>query len=300
MLRLFVGIMLLFNLNLIFLAEAKAEPKAVFPELDHSFGKVKEGEKAIHIFRIINIGDEPLRIKQVMASCGCTATALSKKIVLPGEEGEIKVVFNSSGRVGEFEKNVRVVTNDPKKPETMLKIRGTVVKGPSPSIKIINRKIDLGVISLNIPHSFAISIRNTGSKDLIVKSIKNYRGKVFLDSEVIIPPERRKIIHLTYHPKKWGVINESLTIYSNDPSRPRSYVFLSGYVEKGERITIIRRDQYTFVVSNNTSEEITVTPWNSIEYKQVISPYKSKNIKLKSTKANNEIIISLGFKKEGG
>ena len=117
---------------------------------------------------------------------------------------EIKTVFDSSNRPGEFEKKIRVITNDPETPTTTLEIRGTVESGPSPAIEVTNRKIDFGVISLKSPHEFAISIRNTGKEDLIVSSIKNPRGEAFLNSEITIPMEGRKIIHLTYNPQKKG------------------------------------------------------------------------------------------------
>lgn len=83
MYRFFIAILFLINLNLLLIVGAKADPKAVFPEPDYNFEKVKEGEKAIHIFRVINIGDEPLEIKNIRASCGCTATSLSKKTIPP-------------------------------------------------------------------------------------------------------------------------------------------------------------------------------------------------------------------------
>lgn len=133
----------------------------------------------------------------------------------------------------------------------------------------------------------------------MVKSIKNPRGDVFLRSEVIIPPESRKILNLTYHPQKMGVVNESVTIYSNDPRRPNFYVFLSGYVEEGEKIIIFRKNQRSFIVLNNTPEKITVIPWESIEPQQTIDPYKSIKIDLGPKKATQELTISLGFKEEG-
>jgi len=298
MYRLLISILLIFNLNLLLSVGAKGEPKAVFPELSYNFGKINEGEKASHIFRVISVGDEPLEIKDVIADCGCTATSLSKKNLPPKEEGEIKVTYDSHNRIGNFQKNIRVITNDPEKPKITLKIRGTVKKGPSPCIKVTNQKIDFGVISLMSPHNFAISVQNIGDKNLIVKTIKNYSGEVFLNSEVLIAPDDRKIIQLTYHPKKTGVINESMTIYSNDPARPRYYMFINGYVEKGEKITLVRKNQQYFIILNNTAEKIIVIPRGSMEGKQAIAPYKSATIDLGPNPENNELTISLGFKKE--
>jgi len=298
--RLCITLLLLISITLLFFEGAKADPKAVFPEPDHDFHSMKEGDKATHNFRVINGGDEPLEIKRVVPDCGCTATSLSKETLLPNEEGEIKVVFNSAKRVGEFQKKIKVITNDPETPTTTLEIRGTVESGPSPSIEVTNRKIDFGVISLKSPHAFAVSVRNTGNEDLIVSSIKNPRGEAFFSSEVTIPPKGRKILHLTYHPPKKGPINESMTIYSNDPSRPRFYFFLSGYVEQEEKITLIRKTRQSFLVLNNTSEKITVLPGDSMETKQQIGSYQKAAIDLSTVKeGNGELVISLGFNTGG-
>ena len=298
--RLCIALLVLISINLLFFEGAQAAPKAVFPEPDHDFQTIKEGDKPTYNFRIINGGDEPLEIKRVVPDCGCTATSLSKETLLPGEEGEIKTVFNSSNRPGEFQKKIKVVTNDPETPTTTLEIRGTVEGGTSPSIEVTNRKIDFGVISLKGPHDFAVSIQNTGNEDLIVSSIKNPRGDAFLSSEVTIPPEGRKILHLTYHPQKKGPINESMTIYSNDPSRPRFYFFLSGYAEQEEKITLIRKTRQSFLVLNNTSEQITVLPGDSMETKQQIGPYQKAAIDLSTAKeGESELVISLGFNEAG-
>jgi len=296
--RLWIALSFLISCNFLFIEDAKATPKAVFPELSHDFGQIEEGEKSTYNFRIINGGDGPLEINRVAPDCGCTATFLSKENLLPGEEGEIKVVFDSSKRAGDFEKKIRVITNDPETSTTTLEIRGTVERGPSPSIEVSNRKIDFGVISLKSPHDFAISVQNTGKQDLTVSSIKNPRGDTYLSSEVTISPGERKILHLTFHPQKKGPINESMTIYSNDPSRPRFYFFLSGYVEQEEKITLIRKTQQSFLVLNNTAEPITVLPGSSAETKEQIGPYQKAVIDLSTAKAGeSEMVISLGFSK---
>jgi len=300
MYRIGIALLFLISCNLLFIEAAKAAPKAVFPELSHTFGVIKEGEKATYNFRIVNGGDEPLEIDRVAPDCGCTATFLSKKSLLPGEEGEIKVVFDSSKRTGDFDKKIRVISNDPETATATLEIHGTIEHGPSPSIEVTNRKIDFGVISLKSPHDFAISVQNGGNKDLIISSIKNPRGEEFLSSEATIPSNEKKILHLTYHPQKRGLVNESMTIYSNDPSRPRFYFFLSGYVEQEEKITLIRKTQQSFLVLNNTAEPITVLPGRSTETKEEIGPYQKGVIDLSTAKEQeNELVLSLGFTKTG-
>lgn len=93
--------------------EAKAMPKTKieFAEMRHNFGTIKEGEKVKHAFKFKNAGDQPLLVYNVVAGCGCTTPSWSKDLVMPGQEGEIQVEFNSENRTGHQAKNVLVYSN---------------------------------------------------------------------------------------------------------------------------------------------------------------------------------------------
>ena len=79
--------------------------------MDKDFGKIKEGENLEVSFRFKNVGDKPLVISNVSASCGCTVPETPKKPYQPGETGVIKASFNSSGKVGSQSKQVNVFAN---------------------------------------------------------------------------------------------------------------------------------------------------------------------------------------------
>jgi hypothetical protein len=92
---------------------ANSMPKTAiyFYEEHFDFGKIKEGAVVQHAFRFKNLGEHPLLISDVAASCGCTVPTFSKEPVLPGNEGEILVEFNSKGRTGKNHKSVMVFSN---------------------------------------------------------------------------------------------------------------------------------------------------------------------------------------------
>ena len=79
--------------------------------MDKDFGKIEEGKNLEVSFRFKNIGDKPLVISNVSASCGCTVPETPKKPYAPGETGVIKASFNSSGKVGSQSKQVNVFAN---------------------------------------------------------------------------------------------------------------------------------------------------------------------------------------------
>lgn len=93
----------------------------------YDFGEIKEGEKVEHEFTFTNTGNEPLIISKVQASCGCTTPEYSKNPIAPGEEGKVKVVFNSAGQAGKQHK-VITVTSNAASPNTLLHLRGEVKK----------------------------------------------------------------------------------------------------------------------------------------------------------------------------
>lgn len=76
-----------------------------------NLGVVIQGEKVEHTFKFKNIGKSDLVISDAVASCGCTVPSFSKDPIIPGGEGEIKVVFNSANRTGRQMKSITVWTN---------------------------------------------------------------------------------------------------------------------------------------------------------------------------------------------
>lgn len=95
---------------------------------EFKFGKINQGEKVEHVYVLTNSGKSDLHIRKVKASCGCTAVQPEKKVIGPGESVNIKTVFNSAGKVGNQNKTVTIITNDPKKSKMILWVKGEVVK----------------------------------------------------------------------------------------------------------------------------------------------------------------------------
>ena len=106
---------------------ADGVPVIRFDSTSYNFGKVYEGEKVGWYFKFKNTGNKNLVLKNVSASCGCTVPEYKAEPVLPGGEGDIKVVFDTEGRTGYQLKTITVETNGtPQKIELVL--TATVVK----------------------------------------------------------------------------------------------------------------------------------------------------------------------------
>ncbi|MFM8916908.1 MAG: DUF1573 domain-containing protein [Bacteroidota bacterium] len=97
-------------------ADPAATPTSGLPVFEfetdnHEFGVITEGEKVSYTFKFKNTGNAPLVISNASASCGCTVPEYTKTPVAPGEEGEVNVTFDSSGKSGMTTKSVTLIAN---------------------------------------------------------------------------------------------------------------------------------------------------------------------------------------------
>jgi hypothetical protein len=126
------------NLVLIFTAllattALLAQPKVSLGEPDltvdkdvHDFGVIEQNADGTCIFTITNMGSEPLIISKCDKTCGCTVPQCNHDPILSQETSEIRVSYDT-GRIGPFNKSVKVHTNDPDEPLKILRVTGEVI-----------------------------------------------------------------------------------------------------------------------------------------------------------------------------
>jgi hypothetical protein len=86
-------------------------PELSFANETHDFGSINEGQVVETEFRFTNTGKAPLIISSAQGSCGCTVPEYPNAPVAPGEEGVIRVSFNSEGKPNQQSKTVTLTTN---------------------------------------------------------------------------------------------------------------------------------------------------------------------------------------------
>jgi outer membrane murein-binding lipoprotein Lpp len=110
-------------------AATAADPSTLgafqFKEMEYDFGNINEGQVVEHLFTFTNNGQAPLVISNITASCGCTSPDWTKTPVMPGEEGYVKVVFNSAAKSGAQAPTVTIQANT-NPTVTRLSMRGSV------------------------------------------------------------------------------------------------------------------------------------------------------------------------------
>ncbi|MEQ9404450.1 MAG: DUF1573 domain-containing protein [Cyclobacteriaceae bacterium] len=111
-------------------AEPLKGPKISFSENSFDFGDIVQGDKVEHIFEFENVGTESLILSDVRTTCGCTAPEWPREPIAPGETGQLKVVFNSTGKMSIQNKIVTIMSNAVNNP-ARVKIMANVLKDPN-------------------------------------------------------------------------------------------------------------------------------------------------------------------------
>lgn len=103
----------------------------VFKLVSNTFdiGKMQPATVKEVEFKFTNEGESDLVIRNIRATCGCTAIQQGSTQgtgIKPGESSSIKASFNSGGYKGKVTKTIYVYTNDPKNSEVVLMLNAEV------------------------------------------------------------------------------------------------------------------------------------------------------------------------------
>lgn len=96
-----------------------------FENRTYNFKEIPVKKEVLAVFYFLNAGKEPLLIKDVRTSCGCTVPEWTKEKLKPNEKGEIKIVYDAK-YPGYFNKTISVFYNGIDSPKG-LRIKGMVV-----------------------------------------------------------------------------------------------------------------------------------------------------------------------------
>lgn len=216
-------------------ALAGKQPKIVFKEDSHDFGKVKQGSNLTYEFVFKNDGDDLLTIKNVEMSCGCTAALVSNKKVEPGKTGKIKVSLDTRGYAGEVVKFIYVASDDPVQPKIQLKITAAINLSPQPRIDFDRYNIDAGLLVEGDSLEATVVVRNKGELELTFECALENAGFFINGKEAKFPVKvaAGKDVDVTVKiplVDRIGMVREFVIFKSNDQIRSTLSVTLNAYI----------------------------------------------------------------------
>lgn len=218
---LFAAMMLL--MTLVLSAQMQA-PQINFEVKNHDFGEIKEAAgPATYIFKFNNLGNKPLVLKDVRASCGCTTPKWTKEPILPNGEGFLEVTYNPRNRPGSFRKTITVTTNsEPNK--VYLSISGKVIARE----KTVEEKypFTLGALRVKRMHLSFFNLTNTTKKSGTVEVLNPTTQAIqvsFPDlpvhitaKDVVIPAGKEGVITFNYDASlknDWGYVIDKVVCW---------------------------------------------------------------------------------------
>lgn len=89
----------------------KGTSEIVFKRNFFDFGEVPSGEVVNAVFNFTNIGNTPLVIENVTATCGCTVPEYPLEPISPNQSADIKVRFDTKGKSGRQQPIITVFAN---------------------------------------------------------------------------------------------------------------------------------------------------------------------------------------------
>ena len=209
---------------------AEQESAVKFAEESWNFGDVKEdGGSVSHKFVFTNVSLRPVVILDVSATCGCTSPSFSRKPVMPGQKGEIDVVFDPINRPGHFSKGVLVKLGNNER--VSLNIEGNVIPRQRSVEELYPFEIGSGLrLDLNF-HAFSylgrgesaettIVIYNTSTSDATLElRPKSQSGMLAVTAPKRVKAQSLEKIVLRYFipedSNRYGMLDDLFDVYVN-------------------------------------------------------------------------------------
>jgi hypothetical protein len=219
-------------------------PKISTQQANFDFGDIPGGDKVTHDFIVFNTGDDTLVIKDVRASCGCTAAKPEKNNLLPGESAKINVQFNTYGRSGQQQKYVYISSNDKDTPELRLSFTANIqennhMSGNSsgPKLKFDYTTHDFGDITEGKVVDWTVNFKNVGNRELEIKDVKTSCGctAAIITGKSLKPGESGSLKIEFDSANKLGKTSKTISVDSNDTDDPVQTIIIMADILKKEK-----------------------------------------------------------------
>ncbi len=210
---------------------AVAQPRIkTIPGTTLELGDYIQGQKAEKVVQIQNAGTDTLRIGEVRATCGCTATLMSKKNLGPGEIGDLSITFDTHAYTGRATKQVYVGSNDSTQPKTTITFSANV----TPVLTMNPQYFAFEKATLDTTMVRTVTITNGLLKDKVkITSVHTESDmiKLTLMKNELMPGEQTQL-QAEFHPTKTGSQQGDIELTTSHPNLPTVKIHYYSWVTK--------------------------------------------------------------------
>lgn len=273
---------------------AAEQPDAQIDEVLYDFGYAQHQQTITHIFKLKNVGSQPLVIHDIDSSCACTAVLLSEKTILPTEIAELEVKFDTQYRRGRRTATVKVHTNDFDTPVVYFTITG-VIAGLA---RVVPNNLYLKDIGNQEEISKTIEIYDPGDGGLKVKRVQSSSPYITTKLQHIHKDSLVAKIFVTIKPGlPFGELEEKLTILTEGYRYPHVEVLVKGQVVGAIRLS---PDQFFlgFVKKGQVARRIARLRKNGtadLKILQIESSHQSVTTEFEEIELGKEYTIVVNF-----
>ncbi len=209
-------------------------PKLVVPEKILDKGTVAQGEVVEANFKLVNEGTEPIQVKAVRPTCGCTVADFDREIPAGGE-GWIRAKLDTTDYSGPVSKSILIMTNDPQDPTMTVVIKADV----KPYVEVLPRPL----MRFNAVKHEAMSQKVTvvASEDDPGFKVTGVDSNVpYLETTVRPaaaservsgkPDEQYEVVLTLAEDAPVGPVNAELVVHTNHPKAPNVAIKVYGVV----------------------------------------------------------------------
>lgn len=188
------------------------EPRFYTEVQEYNFGIVKEDKIIEYSYEFYNLGEKTLKINEIHASCNCTTATVNKREISPLSSGVLKVVFDSTGRIGQQILHVVLLTNDPQNPEMEFILTGEIRR----ELEYFPKNVNVGILQPFVSKTRRITFIGAGEKPLEVERVIS-SNKNKIRNIKILPydndPYRVAVQFEVNWDEKPGIFKESITAH---------------------------------------------------------------------------------------
>lgn len=207
---------------------------------EHDFGKFREeAGRQKYDFVVMNTGNQPLVIQNIVASCGCTLPEWTKTPIPPKGTGTITAIYDPANRPGPFNKTLSVYSNS--KPEVVvIVLKGEVIPREKTLEEIFT--FPVGSVRFESNHLAFTNVKKTEKKIRVMQLINTSNSPVKVEFEGVpdylslkVKPETLKagekgIVEGTYDATKnqtWGNVSSMVRVKTNGVLQDNLYYYVS-------------------------------------------------------------------------
>ncbi|MDZ4860547.1 MAG: DUF1573 domain-containing protein, partial [Candidatus Hydrogenedentes bacterium] len=205
----------------------EVKPRIERESLVFDFGTARQDARINHTFTIANNGPEPVKVKRVQTTCGCTAATLKEGTeIAPGATVDVPVELNLQGKTGgDIESKVIVVYAGDAKPVELV-MKGKLASEYRDSVNL--EKFKRG----EQPEEIISLATFEGQPPLEIKGIEFKAGILEVTSA---PGEDTGTFDLRIKPNaaaEFGPFAEKVVVHTNDTEVPDKTILVRGHVLK--------------------------------------------------------------------